>query len=137
MPSIGVLPSVKLAANAMTCNVVRTLIERVGGLMIGGGGQITSAFAMYVLRLLSSRLTDGDKQDLLRLTSRVRNWAQCVLVATKRFRTPRSADLAAGVSGSALYLLKCRLEESGLVAQLTRARTHTRTHLKMRASVTI
>jgi hypothetical protein len=43
MPSIGVLPSVKLAANAMTCNVVRTLIERVGGLMIGGGGQITSA----------------------------------------------------------------------------------------------
>ena len=135
MPSIGVLPSVRLAANATTCNVVRTLIERVGGLMIGGGGQITSAFAMYVLRLLSSRLTDGDKQDLLRLTSRVRNWAQCVLAATNFFRTPRSADLTAGVSGSALYLLKCRLEESGLVAQLTRTRAHTRTHL--RASVTI
>ena len=58
--------------------------------------------------LLSSRLTDGDKQDLLPLTSRVPNWAQCVLAATNLFRTPRNADLAAGVSGSALYLLKCR-----------------------------
>ena len=44
--------------------------------------------------LLSSRLTDGDKQDLLPLTSRVPNWAQCVLAATNLFRTPRSADLA-------------------------------------------
>jgi hypothetical protein len=90
---------------------------------------------MYVLRLLSSRLTDGGKQDLLRLMSGVPNWAQSGLAATNLFRSLCSADLAAGVSGSAVYLLKCRLEVIELLAQRPRASAHTRTHL--RASVTI
>jgi hypothetical protein len=61
------------------------------------------------LRLLSSRLTDGDKQDLLRLASGVLNCAQSGLAATKLFTSLRSADLAAFVSVSASYQLKCRL----------------------------